>query len=270
MTKTTAFFQTEYIDDIFDKSVVIKDGILLPLEIELSLVDSCNRNCEQCPRGNEDIAPNTSLELTPYLYKKLAKELKELGFKGLVMLGGYGEPLLYKNILDVVKEFNFTYVGITTNGDLLTAQLIKEIFEAGAYKLSISVYEPKLMEPFKAMSKGYEDRVIIRNRYDNADELFNNRAGTVYENEKKGICHYPFYMVMVDANGDCFPCCHEWQRRLKVGNLYQHTLWEVWTSKDLKRVRKKILVGNRDLFPCRICNIDGTMRGKQSVELYIK
>lgn len=269
-TKTARFFQTEHIDEIFHNGVVIKDGIPLPLEIELSLVDSCTRNCSCCPRGDESIAPNTSLEMTPYLYKKIAKELKEFGYKGLIMLSGFGECLLYKDIVDVVKEFNFTYVDMNTNGDLLTRELVGELKDAGITKIMISLYEKDRVEYFKEMTKGYEDVVTLRNRYENFDRLFNNRAGAVYRTTGKGICYYPFYLMGVDANGDVYPCCHEWQRRLKMGNLYQYTLWEVWTSNSLKRVRTKILEGKRDLFPCRICNVNGTYRGKNNFELYTK
>lgn len=38
-TETAKFFQTEHIDEIFKNGVVIKDGVPLPLEIEISLVD---------------------------------------------------------------------------------------------------------------------------------------------------------------------------------------------------------------------------------------
>jgi len=268
--ETAKFFQTEYIDDIFNNCVVIKDGIPLPLEIELTLSDSCNRNCKCCPRGNEDIAPNTNLEVTQFLYKKIAKELKELSFKGLIMLGGYGEPLLHKDIIDIVKEFNFTFVGITTNGDLLTDSLLKDIINAGVHMVSISVYEERLLKRFFNFAKIYSNKIIVRNRYEEPQKLFNNRAGTLNENKRGGVCYYPFYMVNIDSNGDCFPCCHEWQRRLKIGNIYQHTIWEVWTSNRIKEIRRKILEGNRDLYPCRICNVDGTYKGGQAFELFTK
>lgn len=267
-TETAVFFQTEHIDEIFKNGQVQKNGIPLPLEIEISLVDSCTRQCFCCPRGNDEIAPKTSLKITPFLYKKLAEELKEIGYKGLVMLSGFGECLLYKDICDVVKELNFTYVDMNTNGDLLTRRKIEELIDAGINKIMVSVYEKDKLDKFQEMSSGHEDHVILRNRFDNFDRLFNNRGGAVYKSDGKGICYYPFYLLMLDSNGDVYPCCHEWQRRLKMGNLYQHTLWEIWTSESIKKVRRKILEGNRDLFPCRICNVNGTYRGGNNFALH--
>jgi len=270
VTDTAKFFQTEHIDEIFEAGVVIKDGIPLPLEIELSVVDACTRTCHCCPRGNDEIAPNTSLKMTKTLYKSLAKQLRDIGYKGLVMLSGFGECLLHENICDIIKEFSFTFVDMNTNGDLLTRDKVKQLIDAGINKIMISVYEQEKETKFKKMIKGYEDKVILRNRYENFDRLFNNRGGAVYKAKGNGVCYYPFYLLGVDANGDVYPCCHEWQRRLKMGNLYQHSLWEVWTSDSLKNVRRKILKGNRDLFPCRICNVDGTYRGKNNFDLYTK
>ena len=62
-TETAKFFQTEHIDEIFEKGVVFRDGIPLPLEIEISLIDSCTRECFCCPRGDDTIAPKTSLKM---------------------------------------------------------------------------------------------------------------------------------------------------------------------------------------------------------------
>ncbi len=269
-TDTAKFFQTEHIDEIFEAGQVFKDGIPLPLEIEISLIDSCTRHCFCCPRGNDEIAPNTSLKVTPFLYKKLAKELKEIGYKGLVMLSGFGECLLYKDICDVIREFSFTYVDMNTNGDLLTRKKIKDLIAAGINKIMISVYEKDKYDYFLEMSKGHEDHVILRNRYENFDRLFNNRGGAVYKDGKKGVCYYPFYLAMVDCNGDVFPCCHEWQRKLKMGNLYQQSFWEIWISSSYKKVRRSVLNGDRNLFPCRICNVNGTYRGGNNYALHSK
>lgn len=264
------FFQTEHIDDIFDKAVVIKDGIPIPLEVELTLKDACTRACKFCPRSDDAIAPKTNIEITPKLYKSIAQQLKDIGFKGLIMLSGYGECLLYKDILDVIKTFNFTYVDITTNGDLLTRALLGKIVDAGIHKILISVYEPNQWDRLKKITEGYEDKVILRNRYENFDRLYNNRGGALYREHKEGVCFYPFYILMVGANGDVYACCHEWQRRLKMGNLYNKSLWDIWTHPDIKELRDCLKNGKRDKFPCNVCNVDGTLRGYQNFELYNK
>ena len=266
--KLRQFFQTEHIDELFDRSVVLKNGIPLPLEIEIGLVDACTRACKFCPRSNDEIAPRTSLRITPHLYRKIAKELKDLKFKGLVMISGYGESLLYPDVVDVVKTFNFTSVDITTNGDLLTRKMLADLKHAGINKILISVYEKEGMLRFHKLTAGFEDIVILRNRYEHFDRLYNNRAGALYQAPAIGTCYYPFYIMMVNANGDVFACCHEWQRRLKMGNLYQKSIWDIWTSEYYDKLRKDLLLKKRSYFPCRICNVDGTLRGEQNFKIY--
>ena len=278
-TETAKFFQTEHIDEIFENYQTFKDGIPLPLEVEISLIDSCTRQCFCCPRGDDSIAPNTPIKMTPYLYKKLASNLKDVGFKALIMLSGFGECLLYDGIYDVIRKFSFAHVDMNTNGDLLTRKKIEKLVDAGINKIMVSVYERENQEKFEKMREGFESKVTLRNRYENFDRLYNNRGGAVKGAKDlgtgsgvtgKGICYYPFYLAMVDSNGDVYPCCHEWQRRLKMGNLYQQSFWEIWTSSSFKKVRRSILTGNRPLFPCRICNVDGTYRGGNNYALHTK
>lgn len=270
-TKTAIKFQSTHIDDIYEQAHVIRDGYPLPLEIELSLVDACTRRCPGfCPRGNERIAPNTGLRMTRYLYTKLANDLKEIGYKGLVMFSGYGEPMLHKDLPEIVKEFSFTYVDMNTNGDLLTRGKLEALIDAGINHVLISVYDKEKEELFKEMVKGFEGKTTLRPRYGNMEGFFANRAGACYEKHIDKICYYPYYFAMVDSNGDVFPCCHEWHRKLKMGNLYQSKFWEIWTSGYYARVRKIINEGKRDIFPCRICDVDGTYRGGRNYELYNK
>jgi radical SAM protein with 4Fe4S-binding SPASM domain len=207
------------------------------------------------------------------LWEKMASELRELEYTGLIQLSGFGECLLHPRLVDIVKAFDFANVSMNTNGELLTRDKVHALYEAGLKKMFVSVYTKERIEPLKELTRGYENLVVIRPRYENWDKLFNNRAGAVAyygEEHTDGLCYYPFYMMMVDCNGDVFPCCHEWQRRLKLGNLYQHTIWETWISDAYKRVRTKILEGKRDLYPCRICNVNGKLRGRSNYDGYVK
>ena len=55
------------------------------------------------------------------LIEKLTKELKEINYKGSVVLCGYGEPLLHKEIYNISKKLaEAAFAEIVTNGDPLT------------------------------------------------------------------------------------------------------------------------------------------------------
>jgi MoaA/NifB/PqqE/SkfB family radical SAM enzyme len=105
--------------------------------------------------------------------------------------------------------------------------------------------------------------MFLRNRYSYSG--WNNRGGTLNKQGVKNPCYYPSYMMMIDSNGDVLPCCQEWHRRLKVGNACYDNLFEIWKSIN---IRVGLGRGHRCLFPCRICGVDGTLRGRDNFERF--
>jgi len=254
-------YKTEHIGEIFDKC---RSGDIW--EVDISLFDSCNRKCNSCPRKDELLAPNTDLEMPVALYKKIASNLKAINFNGLVMFSGYGEPLLYKDIVSVIKEFNFTYVDVVTNGDYLTLELSDKIVEAGVNKILISQYCNK---DFTKIQARHPVNIIIRDRRVEMNGL-NNRGGTLNHNTNISLCYYPFHFLMVDWNGDCYPCCHDWNRRFKVGNLSFSTVEEIWESPQINKVRDMFFKGGRFNYPCKVCDVDGKVRGERNFDTYLQ
>ena len=62
------------------------------------------------------------------LIKKLVKDLKEINYQGSVVLCGYGEPLLHKDIYEISRKLaQIAFVEIVTNGDVLTKDKLKAI-----------------------------------------------------------------------------------------------------------------------------------------------
>ena len=77
----------------------------IPSWIELSIIDVCNRTCSFCPKSDPKVAPDTYQKMQMNLINKLANELKEIEYKGSVVLCGYGEPMLHKDINWIVNMF---------------------------------------------------------------------------------------------------------------------------------------------------------------------
>ena len=81
------------------RRTVIVDDILskyknqpIPSWIELSIIDVCNRSCSFCPKSDPMVAPDTYQQMQMNLINKLTQELKEINYKGSVVLCGYGGP----------------------------------------------------------------------------------------------------------------------------------------------------------------------------------
>ncbi len=265
-------------------------NIPLPSEIEISESGTCNRKCSFCPRSAEDFLDvkefiNTNLIL------KLVTELKSYNFKGTIRFSGFVEPLLDKNIYNLIKicrtALQFSNIEIVTNGDVLNINRLKKLFESGLNKLLISVYDgPEDVIKFqKLCEKAFlrEDQYFIRHRYLPPEQDFgitlSNRAGMMEKAEHKISklteslnvpCFYPSYTFFLDYDGDVLMCPHDWGKKRKLGNLNTKSFKEIWLSKISNESRKKLINGDRKFSPCDTCDVTGTLIGKKHATAWNK
>lgn len=269
---------------IVDDQLVHHKGVPIPSWIELSLIDVCNRKCVFCPKSDPSVAPDTYQKMNMGLIEKLTKELKEINYKGSVVLCGYGEPLLHKEIYNISKKLaEAAFVEIVTNGDPLTKDKIKKLYNSNVNKILVSLYDgPEQVKKFSEMANAAqvpEDFVILRHRWFSEKEDFGlkltNRTGTIkVGNQDKlntfSYCYYPSYSVLIDWNGDIFLCSQDWQRRRTMGNIMQENFFDIWTNSTISKYRKNLLNGKRCDSPCTECNAEGTVLGAKHAQEWKK
>lgn len=269
---------------ILDREPQFYNDVPIPSWIELSLIDACNRTCSFCPKSDDSIAPNTYKKMEMVLIDKLCDDLKKINFEGAFCLSGYGEPTLHNNIYEI--SFKLSILGAVeciTNGDTLNAKRIRKFYDSNLSKLIVSMYDGEhQIEEFRKMEKesGVPDNfLILRNTWYNKEEnfglLLTNRAGTNNDGnqakvDKKKDCYYPAYTSVIDWNGDIFLCCHDWQRRVAMGNLMQEDFFNIWNGSNYKKYRKDLLRGDRKNKPCSDCNADGTVHGYKHANAWKK
>lgn len=269
----------ERVEHLVDRQMYRHDGVPMFSWIEISPIDMCNRACSFCPRVDPDVAPNQTLVMPSTLYRKMAAELKDLDYRGTVMLAGFGEPMMNRDIHRMAAEFGAVCnTEITTNGDLLSPRTIGDLIDAGIGKIIVSLYDgPEQVERFARMFADAgvpESRFLLRDRWHDSASGFGvkltNRAGTVAIGNQPAVdckqpCYYPHYSMNVDWNGDVFLCTQDWNRRVKSGNLMLQGFMDVWNSAMLRRYRTHLAAGNRDVGPCNQCNANGTLHGSMHV-----
>lgn len=260
----------------------LPDGMPLFNWLEISPTELCNRRCEFCPKADRGQFPNQPLMMAPELYMKMAAELKALDYRGIVLLSGYGEPMMYKHIRGIVEAFSPWRIKLVTNGDHLNEDAVAGLFDAGLSMFLISLYDgPEQVERFEQMfaaARAPEYGYVLRPRWDGPDKGFGmkltNRAGMVQAGNQPlviadHLCYYPNYAMMVDWNGDVLLCCQDWNRRVKFGNLAHQSMVEAWSSPALGRYRQNLRAGRRrGMPPCSGCNADGTLHGANHVEAW--
>ena len=281
-TRTKPLFKTIEVN-IKRRTVIVNDvlskynGKPIPSWIELSIIDVCNRKCSFCPKVDPSIAPDTYQRMQLSLIDKLCNELREIKYKGSVVLCGYGEPMLHKEVNIICKKLSeVSFVEVVTNGDTLNPKVIKNLYANNVNKLLISMYDGEhQIEKFNKMILKAEvpkDFVILRDRwYDSSKDYglkLTNRTGTINigEQEKIGTftkCFYPSYQFLIDWNGDVFLCPQDWQRRVTMGNMMQEHIFDIWDGKIMNKYRNDLIKGKRVNSPCTSCNAEGTILGKK-------
>ena len=258
------------------------------LTVEINTTELCNRTCVFCPRHDPAVFPNRNLHLTVKGAKTIAEELADNQYQGKISFSGFGENLLNPNFVEIVKEFNFYLPTATlecnTNGDKLTKKYVERLYRAGLDLLYINLYDGvEQIEHFENIMEGHrEDKYKFRMHWGDFEKhglILNNRSGVIdwvgiEETDIKSLqgkpCHYPFYKLFVDWNGDVFLCPQDWQRRVTMGNIMQKTFFEIWSGKVFNKFRKDLLCSKRDKEPCKSCNADGTFLGKIHADAWKK
>ena len=287
--------EKKFIDpNIKFKSVTIEQNIQffkirnkefpLPTEIEISESGTCNRKCSFCPRSDPNFV-DRKIFISNKLYLKLCNELQELSYKGTIRFSGFVEPLLDKNIFNLIQNtrsmLNSVNIELVTNGDVLNKKRLTKLFDSGLNKILISAYDSKEdAEMFQKMCEdiGLENnQFIVRHRYLGPEDDFgitlSNRAGQMenaefkIESLSKSLskpCFIPSYTFFLDYQGDVLICPHDWGKKIILGNLNNSKLTDIWFSKRAISIRKMLNKSQRNFTPCNLCDVDGTLMGKKN------
>ena len=277
------------------KSAIVDDalesdesGFPLPSIVEISESGTCNRTCAFCPRSAPDY-PDIKEFIDPALVEKLARQLNEVGFKGLFLFSGFVEPLLDKKIYDLValvrKNLPGCRIEIVTNGDTLNKKSLTRLFDSGLSALLISVYDGKPeAEAFESLCRNAGltgEQFKVRHRYLPPEQDFgitlSNRAGMMETTEYKipslttpyeHPCFYTHYTFFMDYLGDVLQCPHDWGKKFIVGNMITQDFKAIWLGPKLKTARKQLAKGNRKYSPCNVCDVNGTLIGGKHVQAW--
>ena len=238
--------------------------------VEISVVDSCNRTCSFCP--HDDINYTFRYGRADLkLFETISNQLIERDYTGYIAICGYGEPTMYKQLIEAVSILRKTKakIDLITNGELLTKQKVNELFLAGLDILTISLYEEQYIEHTNKLVEGlHESQYLIRNRYLNQISVVNRRE--ILHNhgdiERTSECWLPSYKMLINHDGNVLLCCNDWTRTNTYGNVYQQSLWDIWTT-NMNEKRQNLLNGIIEGV-CKKCDVNGTDYGKESSDFY--
>lgn len=262
----------------------------LPAIIEISESGMCNRKCSFCPRSDPSYN-HVNEFISFFLLEKLANELKELNYNNRILFSGFVEPLLDKKLYEKIKLLKKylpnSKIEVNTNGDVLNKIRMIKLFQSGLDVILISVYDSKEdAEKFEKLCNDTglnHNQFVIRHRYYSEEKDFgitlSNRAGMMNNADfsikslsepLRSPCYYPSYTFFLDYQGDVLMCPHDWGKKLILGNLNEKSFSDIWYSNKAISIRKKLNSGNRKIKPCDVCDVKGTLIGKEYAESWEK
>lgn len=243
--------------------------------VEINAVDVCNRSCEFCPQSSDQFQI-TKGRISLSLITKIAKDLEEINFNGRITFTGFGEPLLYKDLVEAVSIFrsivtNVKWIEIVTNGDYLTRGKIIELSQAGCTNITVSMYDCDMSSTFLPMAEGTNIDITLKHSYEgflqvNRNEMLNKKIFLT----KAEPCYLPFYKMVIDKDGSVLLCSNDWSRHLDLGNVNDTKIIDLWLGEKMDKYRKYLKDGARkNCNPCKFCDINGTKYGEESFNQWL-
>jgi len=230
--------------------------------IALETTTYCNLRCKFCPNSiyERGLLKNRKL-MDIKLFKKIIKELSYLNYNGSILLHFYGEPLTDKRLPELVKYIKTKIpeakIKINTNGFLLTPKLYKQLLNKGVDSFFITQYGDIMPENIKMLlsSLPKEHKIIYRQL--NNDTGLSNRGGEIKVSKcvdyEKPVCTYPTASLCIDYDGNIVLCCNDYHSSIKLGNVRNEKLLDIWRKPHYQKLRKEISKGIYTLPICQKC-----------------
>lgn len=274
-----------------------------PNSIQVEATEGCNLRCVFCGlngiRGENVRTTDRFMKLETAI--RLARSIKEAGWKSRIEFAMHGEPTL-NPLLPMFFTVFRTYLPqhqlmLTTNGVPLQKHpqgfinATRALFDAGLNVLALDDYRGLKVAPF-ARDFGklegipvyeYPDEregnphvrrkpgtriiTIIRDisiAKDGTHARLSNHTGAAAPLNDRGAgkrCTMPFRELSVRWDGNVAICCDDWRGIYKVGNVNQLSVEQIWHSSEMYAARKKLLRGERTFGPCKGCDNISTRPG---------
>jgi 2-deoxy-scyllo-inosamine dehydrogenase (SAM-dependent) len=188
------------------------------------------------------------------LFAHIIDELARLKFSGRLSYHFYNEPLLRKDIAELIQ---FAKAGLPqanhvlyTNGDLLTDEKYDKLINAGIDLIYITSHS---LKQFPARAK----QIV----YFPDDLKLTNRGGVLkHLPEVSGEilsspCFAPGEMLIITTNGDVVLCYEDALRKNIMGNVKTGSIEDIWFSEHFTNIRDTLSTtnGRTSLEICSSC-----------------
>lgn len=224
----------------------------------------CNGHCPFCPHHYNDKQLGI---MTWECYCQIIEQLCSMEYNGRVALMVSNEPLLEERLADMIKYAKKSsprlFLDITTNGRLLTLDLVDYLFSIGLDNINVNDYRgdrdahPDRLSPnLLPIQKAYSNNAKLTFQKRRLDEKWPNYGGNIPQSEGSGtdgFCNFPFRKLNIAFNGDVILCCDDFLYATSFGNVMEKSLEDCWNDERYNEYRLSLLNEKR-IGLCSKCN----------------
>lgn len=255
--------------------------------VQIETTNYCNRQCYFCPNVYRETKEVGVMEEQTFF--RIVEQLEQIKYKGRVSPYLNGECLTDGRICHFVKylriHFPNNIILINTNGDRLrNLDFFDELLSTEIDVILINCYDDQIqfeeMNALVHVKKQIHNNILIHPEYAklmtmsnrnckinirikkifSAKSYFWNRGGNVpniapSKYSKDFMCKFPFTQLYINYLGDCILCCSDWNYEVKMGNINDTDIIDIWRSPLYNHYRNLLILGEKNRLPlCRNCN----------------
>jgi len=256
-----------YAELVYNSSSLVHYGrtdMFLSVAIETTSV--CNRKCSFCPNAEDSLRnQRPQQEMDDQVFRSIIEGLAEVNYKDVISFQHYGEPLMDSHLEERIEFSRMmlpdAYLKIKSNGDLLSPDRFESLMESGLDEIFVTNYN----------NKEHLSRNLVRLQEYLAEQPkklghFQLRHGILYYYNRGGLmdipkvqrvelkhCNPESHIVNFDVLGNVVLCSNDYLGQVRLGNILEQGIMDIWDSDRYKQLRQEIRRGEFKEEICKKC-----------------
>ncbi len=174
-------------------------------------------------------------------------------FAGWVSFHVYNEPLIDPRLMDFIAIAHASHMlpFIMTNGWYLDQNILDDLIEAGAHKVSVTTYCDEEFDRIGNLN--FRTLPHFVGRTDKLDDRLKIYTGPKIMEKFLPPCSQPLGELMIRHTGQVGLCCNDWDMKHVFGDLNTDTIENILGNPDLRRITNELENRCRRLDICQRC-----------------
>jgi len=237
--------------------------------LNVDITHICNLTCSFCPQSLESyVNPNEvmKLDVADKIVNRIREYHKLTGNVLNVSFSGTGESTTHPKFREIIERFlplqddGVARLHLICNGARLYKyrDLIPKFYRIryNDYKDDSNPAKEKLIKILK------QQKNTLIKEIDNTKQWyeipgFSDRVGFMSDANKPRVtepnkCHKLFNKLIIGPTGNYVICCDDWSHT-SLANIYDKSFKDYLLSESLRKYRRQLLKGVRELEPCKSC-----------------